>query len=249
MAFHLAAWSESVDQAAIASIAAVNDPVLTVSGDNIQVPTFGNYLMGAAGIGVNLTRAQLQSPSLRRILNPEINPIRVAAAPAGDDGILDLFGNPVQLDVSEQMQAFAAEDAAGASRMNILAWLGDGKVDTITDPIFTIRATGAAALTAFAWTNLPIVFDQVLPVGTYGIVGARYTGATAIAFRFVFQGSTPRPGGIGQTALSNIDVKGQRFGKWGLWGTFESVAQPTVDCFAGAADAAEVFAIDLIKLG
>lgn len=247
--FHLAVWSESVDQAAIAPIAALNDPVLTVAGDNIQVPSFGTYLMGGAGIGVNLTRAQLQSPSLRRILNPEINPIRVAASPAGDDGLLDLFHNPIALDASEQMQAYAAEDAAGASRMNVLAWLGDGKVESITDPIYTLRATAAQALTAYAWTNAPITFDQVLPVGSYGIVGARYIGTTAIAFRFVFQGQTPRPGGIGQTALSNIDVRNQRYGGWGLWGVFESVAQPTVDFLAAAADASEVLAIDLIKVG
>lgn len=249
MSFHLAAWTESVDQAAIASIAALADPSLTVSGDNIQVPTFGEYLMGAIGIGVNLTRAQLQAPSLRRILNPEIRPLRVAAAPAGNDGYLDLFNNPLKLDVAEQIQAFASEDGAGATRMNVLAWIGDGKVEKITDPIFSIRATAAVALGAFAWTNGAFVLDQVLPVGSYGIVGARYESATAIAFRLVFQGSTPRPGGIGQVSASNLDIKNQRFGGWGLWGVFESTAQPTVDFLAGAADAAETLTLDLIKVG
>ncbi len=249
MAFHVAIWSESVDQAAIAPIAAVADPSLTVSGDNIQVPNFGAFLVGAYGVGVNLTRAQLQSPSLRRVVNPEIRPIDVAALPLGTGEFMDLFNNPIALDVAEQLQAFASESGAGATRMNIVAFLGDGKVESITDPIHSVRATSATATVASTWTNGALVFDQVLPVGTYGIVGARAESTNMIAFRFVFQGSTPRPGGIGFATPGAFDMLGQRRGGWGLWGTFDSTTPPTVDFFTDAADAAEVLTLDLIKVG
>lgn len=249
MAFHVAAYSASVDQAAIAAIAALSDPSLTVSGNNIQIPEFGGYLMGAYASGVNLTRAQLQSPSLRRVLNPEIRPMDRNAAPSAYPGLLHLFDNPIKLDVAEQMQALTAEDAAGASRMNVVVFLGDGKVEAITDPIFTIRATGATTLGAYAWTNGAIVLDQALPVGDYAIVGARCESAGLITFRFVFQGSTPRPGGIGFATGTLGDPKGQRFGGWGVWGVFNSTTIPTVDYLSGSADTSEVLALDLIRVG
>lgn len=249
MSFHLALWSESVDQAAIAPIAALADPALTVSGDNIQVPDFGAYLMGAYAAGVNLTRAQLQSPSLRRITNPEIRPFDLAATPSSYPPIYDLMRNPIPLDVGEQMQAYAAEDGAGATQMLIAAWLGDGKVDVITDPIFSVRATAATLLASTEWKNGGLTFDQVLPVGDYGIVGARCESTNIVAFRFVFQGSTPRPGGLGLSSGARADPIGQRFGGWGLWGVFNSTTPPTVDLYALAANASEVLTLDLIKIG
>jgi hypothetical protein len=249
MAFHLAGYSAAVDQAAIAPIAAIADPSLSVAGNNIQIPDFAPYLMGAYGLGINLTRAQLQSPSLRRVVNPELRPLDVLALPSTYPPFIDLMHNPIPLDIAEQMQAFTAEDGAGATRMNVLAWLGDGKVDVITDPIFSVRLTGATTLVAFTWTNGAMVFDQVLPVGDFAIVGAKVTSTTLIAFRFVFQGSTPRPGGIGSATAALVEAKGQRYGGWGIWGYFHSTTPPTIDYLASAADAAEVITLDLIKVG
>lgn len=249
MTFHLAAYSASVDQAAIAPIAAVGDPALTVSGNNIQIPEFGGYLVGAFGIGVNLTRMQLQSPSLRRVINYEVAPLNYLATAEIPAMLVDLFGNPIPLDVGEQMQCYTSEDGAGATRMNGFVLLGDGKKEVIADPIFSVRVTAAVTLTAFAWTNGAMVFDQVLPVGDYAIVGAKFTSATLLAFRFLFSGQTARPGGIGQVAMHDGLYPGQRFGGWGVWGVFNSTTPPTVDWIAGAADAAETGVLDLVKVG
>lgn len=249
MTFHLAGWSAAVDQAAIAPIAALADPSLTVSGNNIQIPDFTPYLVGAFGIGVNLTRLQLQSPSLRRIINYEVHPLNYSALVATLPLYADLFYNPIQLDVAEQMQAYTAEDGAGATRMNAFVMLGDGKVEAVAQPIFSVRVTAAQALVAFAWTNAALVFDQVLPVGDYAIVGARFVSATLLAFRFLFQGQTPRPGGMGCVVPAGDTPRGQRYGGWGTWGVFNSTTPPTVDFIATAADAAETGVIDLVKLG
>ncbi len=249
MTHHLAAYSASVDQAALAAIAAVADPSLTVSVNNIQIPDFAPYLYGAYANGVNLTRAQLQSPSLRRIVNYEIRKIEKAVLPAGYAGFPFSIANPIPLDVGEQMQAFTAEDGAGATRMNVLAFLGDGKTDQISDPISAVRITGATTLVAYTWTNGAIVFDQVLPVGDYAIVGARFEAAGLIGFRFVFQGSTPRPGGLGVVSETAIEPIGQRLGGWGVWGVFHSTTPPTVDYFSATADTAEVGTLDLVKIG
>ncbi len=249
MTFHLAGWSASVDQATVAALAALADPSLTVSGNNIQIPDFAPYLAGAYGVGVNLTRMQLQSPSLRRVINYEVSPLNYVAIPGATPVMVDIFKTPIALDVAEQMQCFTAEDGAGATRMNAFVLLSDGKVDTVSEPTFTVRVTAAATLTAFTWTNAALVFDQVLPVGNYAIVGAHFSSAGLLAFRFLFQGQTPRPGGMGQTDMVKPVPAGQRYGGWGIWGAFNSTTPPTIDFLSATADAAEVGVLDLIQVG
>lgn len=248
MTFHVAAWSAAVDQATPAAIAAVADPSLTVSANNIQIPDYASMLVGAFGVGVNLTRLTLQSPSLRRMINFEVSPLNYLATPMDPARLVDLFNAPIQLDVAEQMQAVTAEDGAGATRMNAFVLLGDGKNEPVTGEIYSVRVTSATTLTAFGWTNGALVFDQVLPVGDYAIVGAKFFSAGLIAFRFLLQGQTPRPGGIGAITLQGLVPEGQRNGRWGNWGVFNSTTPPTVDFFSGLADAAETGIIDLIKV-
>lgn len=247
--FHTMAWTASVDQAVLAAIAALADPVLTVSGNNISVPASTPELGFLYGIGVNLTRAQLQSPSLRRMFNYEVRPIQKAATPASPPSYCDMMDNTIALDAGEQLQAWTAEDGAGATRMSVIASLVDKAVTPVTENIYTLRATGAATLVAYSWTNAPIVLDQVLPVGQYALVGARAESAGLIAFRFVFQNQTPRPGGIGALTETGISPSRQRYGGWGVWGTFDNWTIPTVDFFSGTADTSEVLALDLVKIG
>jgi hypothetical protein len=249
MTHHLVAWYENADRPDLAPIAAIADPSLTVAGNNVQIPNFASMLVAAYALSPNIVQAQLQSPSLRRIANFDIYPLAQAYTPATVFEMAQFFQNPIQLDVNEQMQAFISEDAVGADDLAVIAFLADGKPDLITDPMYTLHCTAAITCNAYEWTNGALVFDQALPVGTYGIVGAKGYSVNGIAFRFVFQGSTPRPGGlcVDQTYLT--DMINQRYGGWGLWGTFDSVTPPTLDWLANAADVAEDLYLDLIKLG
>ena len=249
MAFHLCGFYESQDSAVLVPTAALADPSMTVSGDNIQIPDYASMLIGAMGIGANLTRAQLQSPSLRRTINYEIRGLNVGAEPLTPP-VVNLFPyTPIQLDVDEQLQAHMAEDAAGASVGVILVWLADGAISPAEGEIFQVRVTNASTLVAYTWTNGALTFDQVLPVGRYAIVGARFESAGLLAFRFLFQGSTPRPGGIGCDAASDLSFQGQRRGGWGSWGEFQSTTPPTVDFLSLSADTAQTGTLDLIRVG
>ena len=247
--YHTAIWTASVDQPALTAIAALADPVLTISGNNLQVPSATPALGLAVGIGVNLTRFQLQSPSLRRFINFESRPIHRSVTPLSPNPAIDFMDNVLELDAGEQLQAWTAEDGAGATRMNAIVNLLDKDVTSATGAIFTLRATGATTLVAFSWTNGALTLDQVLPVGQYAIVGARCESAGLLAFRFVFQNQTPRPGGIGNLTESTLTLPRQRFGGWGIWGTFDNWTIPTVDYFSSSADTAEVLALDLVKVG
>ncbi len=249
MTFHLAAFLESQDSAVLVPTAALADPSLTVSGDNIQVPNFGANLVGALALGANVTRAQLLSPSLRRVLNPEIRPVNIGAEPLSPPAAAMHVASPIPLDVGEQLQAWMAEDAAGASQVEIFVFLADGSLAPVDGEIFTVRVTNASTLVASAWTNGALTFDQTLPVGRYAIVGARFESAGLLAFRFLFQEQTARPGGIGCDAGGDIEVPGQRNGGWGVWGEFDQNTPPTVDFLSVSADTSQVGALDLIKIG
>jgi hypothetical protein len=247
--FHLCGYYESQDSAVLVPTAALADPAMTVSGDNISIPDYASMLMGVCGIGANLTRAQLQSPALRRVINYEVRGLNVNAEPLNPP-VADIFpASPIQLDIDEQLQAHMSEDAAGASAATILVFLADKAIEPVGGEIFTIRVTNATTLVVNTWTNGALTFDQVLPVGRYAIVGARFESAGLQAFRFLFQGSTPRPGGIGCDAAADLEVRGQRFGGWGVWGEFQSTNPPTVDFLSVSADTSQVGLLDLIKIG
>ena len=247
MGFHLYAYSESQDSAVLVPTAAIVDPSLTVSGDYVQVPSFATYLMGAIAIGASTTRARLVSPSLRRILNPEIRPINRLALPSDPPRLMFFPASPIQLDEGEQLSAESAEDAAGAAQTTILVWLSDGAIAPVSGEIFSVRVSAATTLVPFQWTNSAMLFDQTLPVGTYSIVGARFESAGLLAFRFVFQGAAMRPGGLGaQTALQQTLTE-QRYGGLGDWGDFVHSTPPTVDFLATTADTSEIGVLDLVK--
>jgi len=246
--FTTIAWSAAVDQVALAAIAAVPDPHVRVNINDIIVPTAISQLVGAYGLGINLTRLQMVSPSLRRLLNLEVAPFDRLALPAVPFKLHDLRANPIDLDGEEALNAFTAEDGAGATRMNALAWLADGPVAPIKGDIRTVRVTAATTLVAFNWTNGALTFDQSLPAGRYQLVGARFASAGLIAARCVFPGSPWRPGVIGIVADSGAEGEIFRRGNWGIWGEFSHNTPPTIDFLSATADAAETGELDLIKI-
>lgn len=249
MAFTLVAFTESQDSATLTNVAALADPHIRVSGDDITVPRGYNRVIAVYALGPNTTRAQLVSPSLRRFINYEIVPIDVAAEPSSPAPVHDLRDNPLVLDEDESLNAQAAEDAAGAARTTVLVWLSSGQLEQASGEIRTVRATSSTTLTANAWTNGSLTFDQALPAGRYAIVGARGESAGLIAFRFVFVGGIWRPGAIGADARGDLGHRMFRNGALGVWGEFSHNTPPTVDFLSASADTSEVVDIDLVRLG
>ena len=245
----LIGYTESQDSATLTGVAALADQHVRVSGDDITVPRALPTVIGSAALGTDITRAQLRSPSLRRVVNFEIMPIgRGAAEPGSPPAVVVFPNNPIPIVGDESLNAFAAEDGVGATRSTVLVMLADGPVAPVGGEIFTVRVTGATTLTANAWTNGALTFDQTLPVGRYQIVGARQESTGLQAFRFVFVGGLWRPGWLGTDAAADILTPGQRYGGWGAWGEFDQLTPPTVDWLSNSADAAETGEIDLVKI-
>lgn len=246
--FTLVGWSASADQVALAPIAAIPDPHVRVNVNDIIVPSAIPNLVGFYANGVNITRAQLVSPSLRRFLNFESQPVDISALPLTPFRFTDLRNDPILLDGEEALDAQIAESGAGATRMNAFAWLSDGGIEAVDGDVRSVRFTVAQTLVAFNWTNAAITFDQTLPAGEYMVVGGRMNTAGLLAWRCVFPGNPWRPGGIGVQADSGAEGTIFRWGNFGAWGSFRHNTPPTMDLCSATADTTGTGTLDLIKI-
>ncbi len=160
----------------------------------------------------------------------------------------DLREDQIKLDGEEALDAFTSEDGAGATRMNALAWLSDGKIDRVHGDIRTVRVSATTTLVGFLWTNGALTFDQSLPAGRYQIVGGRFNSAGLIAWRCVIPGYQWRPGGMGVSTDSGAEQVLFRLGNFGIWGEFNHNTPPTIDFLSTTADTSETGELDLVKV-
>jgi len=258
MPFHLAAWQQSVDEAGVfTAINAVPDPVLTVLGANIQVPTLNKVVALAAGVETAVAQqARLTAPSRRILALQRIAPTQgnaaAASLPSDPHHLTDLADTPLQMVTGEQANIELLADPVAAQIQWGLAWFADDSLKPSTGNYFTIRATSAQLLVVSQWTNGAIVFSENLPRGRYRVVGFRAQSAGLVAARLVFVGTGSqgpwRPGVLGTNNDRHLEYPGFRYGLWGPFGEFEDTDTPTVDFLSTTADAAEVLYFDLEQL-
>jgi len=247
MVFTMIAYSESQDSATLVNVAALVDPHVRVVGDDIVVPSALPYVAGVYAIGADITRAQLVSPSIRRRYPLEVTPIEQAAEPADPVKYNSYFTSPIGLDADEALNFQAAENNASAGRCTGLVWLCDGATTPISgEEMFTIRATNASTLVAFAWTNGALTMSDTLPSGTYAVVGMRASSAGLLGARLVFSQFPWRPGCIGSDTLGEQASPVFRLGNLGVWATFEHNTPPTVDFLSVSADTSQTVDLDLV---
>ena len=246
--FTLIGWQRNVNTGGVLTeIGALADQHVRVEENNIIVPRNMNSLLAAYHGAANATLAQLASPALRRVLLLDIAPINVGAEPLSPPPFVNKFYSPITLDEDEALRALVAGSEAAAERKVVLAWLGDGPQSPVSGEIFTVRATGATTLTAYAWSNVALTFTQTLPAGRYAVVGMKAESAGCIAARLVFVGGMWRPGCIGSDHVSDLSPEIFRHGALGVWGEFEHAQPPTVDFLSISADTSQVVYLDLVK--
>lgn len=249
--FHVLAYQKS--QAAAATLVA-----LTAVPDQ-QVPQnpSGNFILpanlqlyAATALGATLAQARLNTPSLRSILLPDIYPFIEAAVPPTAPYLDFKYGygpvipknDPVEVDTTNS-------NGAGVDQEYALLWLGDGNLSVPQGPRFTMHATGTITVGNKVWGAGSITFDQILPYGTFAVVGFAARGANLIAARLVFVGGGWRPGCLAQIAVGDFPNPVFRSGSLGEYGRFESNAPPTVELFGNAAPTTQDFWLDLVKVG
>lgn len=263
MPFTTVAFIEDIAGAgAYTELAAALDQHVTISGDDIQLPTLNQIVLVTAGIcstdDSTARRARLTSPSLRERALFQISPLNWTASAAGatdaepnsPHAIMDLRDNPLVLVPREKLNAQFLATNAAADRQHVIVWLADGPIAPVKGPIFSVRVTGGSAAVAGAWTTTAFTFEEDLPAGRYQIVGFRPVSTTMIAARLVFVGGGWRPGAYGVDTYYDQQSNIFRFGNMGVWGEFEDLEPPSAEILCNAADAAAVqeFWLDLVQI-
>lgn len=246
------AFSEALDEAGVfANLAAVPDQHIRTQGDFIYVGSQNKIIGELAAVGALGDLCRLVSPSIRRINPFYIECVELAIDPAGD--VFNVFHPNAQipLDPNEGLECESNANPAAAEQHTAVVFLSDGNVNPVTGDIRSVRFVINVAQVAGAWAMSEIVLQDDIPVGNYQVVGASMVVDGANAFRFIPIGGSHRPGGIPSPDQESAVPFYQRYGRLGVWFTFNSVQLPAVEVLgAAAAGAADYEGImDVIKTG
>jgi hypothetical protein len=248
MSFHLLAFTGSVGQTANTDLAAVVDDVVPVQNNHFLLSRDRN-LLWAAAVGATITRQRIVQPTLRQIVEPQINPLEGNAAPASNPNYADYTVYPLRIRALEEL---AVESTSGLSmgterHYGVLA-LEESREPTPGGDIYTLRGTSTTAAVANTWTTLTTTWDVVLPEGVYAVCGLAGVGSGSIAYRLIFEDQRDRPGSL---AIQSVTQKpGRHFqkGLLGIWGRFRNYAMPQLQCLSNTNTSTHTFFLDIIRL-
>jgi hypothetical protein len=261
---------------ALLNVAGLADQHVTVQGNNVLVPTQCSKILSAYGMsqataGSLTTQMVLSSPSLRattllELCNFNANGAVSAAAQIPDNNAPynDFKESPIDLVPGEAMSMLTAVDAAAvAENVFGLVFLTDGVLACpFSGRIETVIYDNNAAAVINTWSPTAVTARQALRYGTYAVVGMKASGVSMVAARLVFGNQGARPGVIATnspTGATNVGSMSDsvdqmnglfRYGRLGLWGTFQSTNPPQIEMINSVADPANSchFALDVIKI-
>jgi len=249
MTFHVAGYTADVVTATLTTLTPITDQILNIQNGRF-LPREDLDLIFAASMATDIQRSRLLNPSTRQITNPYIRPLINASVPPNDPSVADYRDNPFTIKGVEELEADSYNDAAvGPERTTTVIGLRKQYVMPNRGDIYTMRGTGATALTANVWTDVPITWADTLPVGNYDILGLVGISANCQAARLILGGQEYRPGSIGSTDVSNRTHEMFRRGRLGVWGRFNTIDLPQVQFLANAADATQEVYLDIMRVG
>lgn len=254
---HMVAFQQSVDSATLTAINNVQDDIVTRnSATRFQVPADLPNIHYGMALGANLTRAVLVAPSLevRRMVVDILPHRRGSEALTLTGPELWLPPSPIGLVGTEDIEAQVSEDAAGASQVDVLVQLGDGRIESPPNgDLRLVRLTGTTTLVARAWTTVTLTPERAFEPGKYTLVGMYPISATCIAARALFVGQVYRPGSPGfagtEAAARDFDPTVPLLTSMYPMGNFEHNTVFSAQFFASAADTTETVLALVVKTG
>lgn len=248
--FHVAAYSQATGAAITnTALVVVPDGILTVSGTTgFLVPSEAKMVLAASN-GATLTRARLNTPSLRYVGLPSLVPVNASATIPSPVNVVNLVESPIALPKVDTVSIEATDTAA--DNITAAMWLMFNRREVPSGKRYRLRGTAAIAGVLNAWANGAITLDQVLPQGQYVIVGMDVVAANVLAARLVFAGTGYRPGCLARNAVGSIQHPIFSDGRLGCYGMFENANLPNLEILlgAGGASAAQEVFLDVIRLG
>jgi len=249
MPFHLIAWESNVTNAVETDMAPVQDSIMSIQNSHFM-PQRQMSILAAYVSSVSLSRARFVTPKFRQITTPFIRPQGSALLPISRPPVADYRSNPLMINGLEELQLLLLQGGAGAEVCYGLAALSETGVQPMAGgDVYTMRGTGTTTVTAKAWTQAAITWQDTLPAGNYQAVGLSGISTTGIAARLIFEQQTWRPGGILFAADGNIPDPVFTFGRLGNWGAFTGNRMPNVEVLCNAADTAQEVFLDFIRTG
>ena len=245
---HIIAFSGSV------SAGADNAPLNAIQGtaeyvqNNRHVLAQDQYVLWAYVQGANLTRARIDAPSLRAFTPPRLPYFRRGATPGNEPPINDFAHLGLILRGAEEIAVQTSNDLnTGTQNHYAVLCVGPTLSPPSRGPDFWVRATGTTTLVANQWTNVPLTLESQLPAGNYRIVRFIARSATGIAARVITPGSIWRHGVICVNAEGQTQHRHFVDGRYGDYGTFSTVALPSVEFLAAATDSAQEVYFGLVR--
>ncbi len=239
---HVAAFSaDAPAEDILVYLTPIADSVLSPSGTTGLLPSRKMDIVGLYA-GANLTatpttptlvRAQPSAPTFIQVITPAIQPLSPTAAPDSDPPLQLLTDHPLPLPAGEALTV-QVEVSALLSTVAAVVFLREKFEPLPPGPMYTLRGVASATTpTSRSWTQIAITWAQQLPAGRCAIAWIQYiapTGTAApIAARLVLPDQVLRPGALAQPLVSSLPNRQMQDGVFGLLGTFESFAMPTVE--------------------
>ena len=245
---HLCAFHGSIATGVLSQVNALSDQFLTIANNRFLMQQ--QWDLGfAAAYGADLQRAKIVQPSLRPICEPQIRPLVGAANTPSDPGIASYMRNPFKLGVNEELSVEVLQDSGGAQDSIVLMGLFGPTPPVAGGNIYTLRGTHSTTVTANAWSDVSITWDEQLKGGFYRVVGGTGFSATGVAFRLLGRNFAYRPGGLLVGDASERTNPMFRNGGIGEWLQFDSNGMPNVEVLCTGADTSGEIFLDIIPVG
>jgi hypothetical protein len=249
---NVVAFFGSVAQNAdLANLTPVTDPLVTVTANNRVIFPEDYWVAAANLMVVDGSRARLNTPQMRLVALPELYPIKITAEQGANPQVVGPLWGMVRIPKNDEVGIDVSRAGAGAGDCYAALWVSPRYTPAPQGPVYTVRCTSTITLTVGTWAAGLLAFDQTLPYGRYAVVGMQATCGDAMYARLTFPGQTQfRPGVPCVEAVSSyINPQVFRFGNFGLFGSFDSTAQPGIEVLGHTAGSeAGVYLLDLVKV-
>lgn len=249
--FNLVACYASVPlNSVLTNLTPVTDPIVTVQNARFIFP-FQVEIAAVQGLIVDGSRMRINTPSLRNIALPEMYPIKITADQGTNPVLIGPMWGTLRIPANDEFGIDVSRAGAGAGDCYAGIWYGQQRVPAPGGPAITMRATAALTLTNGTWVAGALTFDQSLPYGRYAVIGMHVTCNDGVFARLAFPGvSQWRPGVPCVEAYgSYVNPPVFRFGAFGLFGVFDSTAQPLIEILGNVAGAeTPEILLDLVKV-
>ena len=248
----LIAFYESIPNATVlGEINGVADQSQTFDASSRLQAPYNAVVLAAYAMGINATAFQIDAPSLRSFLLPNIYPVNPTADVRTLDGPVVYGDRGPRLLKAESVAPLVSRGGADAQPCIVGLWLSDKRNPIPGGPITTVLASASPTIVAGSWVFGALTFAQSLPAGEYAVVGLAVQCNDATFARLVYPGAGGhRPGVVVQDAYGDLPTGDHfRYARFGHFGTFIHNAPPSIEILGDTAGAetAAVY-LDVVKI-